>query len=110
MRRWLGVVGIAAFSSSLTYAVLSSNLFFIIVSILGLVISAFYISPQNQNNDIEPISEEEYQILEMLRRGYSKRRIARTLGISHTTLYRKLKVLQEKGLITSETVSREVST
>lgn len=110
MRQWLGVIGIAAFSSALTYALISSNPFFTLISVLGLVISAFYVFPQNQNNQKSPeLTERQYKILSLVKNGYSKREIARALNISTRTLYRELRVLIERGLLPPETVSYERS-
>ena len=106
MRQWLGVVGIAAFSSALTYALLTTNSFFVVVSILGLVLSVSQLlTNSKKEEEVYDLTERQYAILSMLRNGYSKRDVARKLNISTRTLYNELSVLIEKGLLPPETVS-----
>lgn len=105
----LGMIGMITFSSALTYSILSSSIFFVLASTLGLILSASLIFPESRTwepNRIEMLDEDEYKILMMLRKGYSKSKIAATLNISRPTLYQKLKNLKEKGLISNETFSR----
>lgn len=103
MRQWLGVVGIAAFSSALTYSLMISNPFFMVISALGLILSISLL--QNHVEEVD-LTDRQYAILSMLRNGYSKRDIARKLNISTRTLYNELSVLIDKGLLPPETVSR----
>ena len=106
MRHWLGIIGIAAFSSALTYATFLSNPFFMMISLLGLVMSVFLVVPQNRGNNKGPrLTDRQYKIMNLIQNGYSKREVARALNISTKTLYKDIKVLIEKGLLPPETVS-----